>query len=70
MQISTANLLASQTQSLSRPRTAAFEPIAFKEASPAVAKKPAATIDQEGEPAAPAAGTGAVRPGTNLDITV
>lgn len=78
MQISAANLLATQSQTTVRTHgpTAAFEPIAFKEA-------PAASVIQEPakKPApAPAAnhiaatvtgpGGGYVRPGTNLDIKI
>jgi hypothetical protein len=79
MQISAANLLAAQSQTTARAHgtTAAFEPIAFKEA-------PAASVMQEPAkkpaPAAPAANhiaaavtgpsSGYVRPGTNLDIKI
>jgi hypothetical protein len=77
MQISSANLLAAQTQT-ARPRQAApafepmFEPMAFKSATAPVAAKPS-----EASPAAsllsgsePGASTGYVRPGTNLDIKI
>ncbi len=78
MQISAANLLATQSQTTVRTHgaTAAFEPIAFKEA-------PAASVVQDPakKPApAPAANhiatsvttpsSGYVRPGTNLDIKI
>lgn len=78
MQISAANLLATQSQTTVRTQatTAAFEPIAFKEA-------PAASVVQEpAKKAAPAPSvnhiaatvtgpdSGYVRPGTNLDIKI
>jgi hypothetical protein len=78
MQISAANLLATQSQTTVRTHgtSAAFEPIAFKEA-------PAASVVQESvKKAAPAPaanhiaatvtgpGNGYVRPGTNLDIKI
>ena len=80
MQISSANLLASQSQSVSRPReaAAAFEPISFKQtpqasvaadlAPPAASAAPAPTAKSGGT--ATDVYSGYVRPGTNLDIKV
>jgi hypothetical protein len=74
MQISAANLLASQSQTV-RPRpatTAAFEPIAFKQTPPSAvtqenARQPAASPEPTPSAAAPG---GYVRPGTTLDIKI
>jgi hypothetical protein len=76
MQISSANLLAtqSQVQARSRAPSPAFEPMAFKEA-------PAASVTQSAAPAssspsaasastAPNYSGGYVRPGSNLDIKI
>lgn len=78
MQISSANLLATQAQTV-RPRNAAgaaFEPIAFKSAPPAAA--PAKPADPKAADISPGASllaasgpaAGYVRPGTNLDIKI
>lgn len=74
MQISTANLLASQSQpTRSRSSGDGFEPIAFKQAAPS-----AGSTAAEAQPVLPSARssestpapTGYVRPGTNLDIKI
>lgn len=80
MQISAANLLATQSQMSIRSRgpAPAFEPIAFKEAPAAQMPAPAAASATTSAPAAPAASAapaapsygGYVRPGTNLDIKI
>jgi hypothetical protein len=80
MQISAANLLATQSQTSIRSRgpVPAFEPIAFKEAPAVQAAAPAAAPATASGPAAPAAIAtpatpsygGYVRPGTNLDIKI
>jgi hypothetical protein len=83
MQISAANLLATQSQTTVRTHgtSAAFEPIAFKEA-PAASAMPASVMPESVKKAAPAPaanhiaatvtgpGNGYVRPGTNLDIKI
>jgi hypothetical protein len=79
MQISAANLLATQSQTTVRTQgtPAAFEPIAFKEAPAAsviqeTAKKPVPAAPAENHIAATVTGpsSGYVRPGTNLDIKI
>jgi hypothetical protein len=78
MQISAANLLASQSQAPSRtPSTAAaFEPIAFKSTPQAAVRQ---DVAKQAVPAAmtgtnattgTAAASGYVRPGTNVDIKI
>jgi hypothetical protein len=77
MQISAANLLASQSQAVRPSATAAaFEPIAFKQT-------PQSAVTQGGAPtaagsspvgssgtAAPRASTAYVRPGSQIDIKI
>ena len=83
MQISAANLLASQSQTSSRTQgtAAAFEPIAFKQTPPAAVSQD--TVNSTATATAPAATpsptraatsantTGSyVRPGTTIDIKI
>ena len=82
MQISAANLLASQSQAVRSPGpAAAFEPIAFKQtpqsavAPDAAMTKPAAGSNGTSPGtaagfAAPRASTAYVRPGSQIDIKI
>ena len=81
MQISAANLLASQSQSVRSPGpAAAFEPIAFKQTpqsavAPSAASKPDTTGAGNSpagisSAAAPRAATAYVRPGSQIDIKI
>ena len=81
MQISAANLLASQSQTVARPQSTApaFAPIAFKQsAATATLDMSQETRNGETASAAPTKSNGTtaapyggyVRPGTNLDIKI
>jgi hypothetical protein len=78
MQISAANLLATQSSQMTanvRGPAATFEPIAFKEVpatqntATTAASAPAPAANHAAAPAANPTG-GYVRPGTNLDIKI
>ena len=77
MQISAANLLASQSQAVRSPGpTAAFEPIAFKQTPQSAVTQGGGTTAAGPSPAgsfgatAPRAGTAYVRPGSQVDIKI
>jgi len=79
MQISAANLLASQSQAVRSPSpAAAFEPIAFKPTPPSAVKPSVVSKpDATGAGSSPAATSSAaaprnvyVRPGSQIDIKI
>lgn len=83
MQISTGNLVSTQSQPAARPAGAAtFEPMAFKTVVPGAAEQNPAVPGQTGTKPVPKSAnatsaaaqtngyTGYVKPGTHLDITV
>jgi len=76
MQISAANLLASQSQAVRSPSpAAAFEPIAFKPTPPSAVKpsavsKPDTTESFAAPSSAAAPRASYVRPGSQIDIKI
>jgi len=77
MQISAANLLASQSQAVRSPSpAAAFEPIAFKQTPPsvvtpsAVSKPDTTAMGSTGTSSAAAPRAAYVRPGSQIDIKI
>ena len=77
MQISAANLLASQSQAVRSPSpAAAFEPIAFKQTPQSAVTQGGAATAADPSPAgnfaatAPRASTAYVRPGSQIDIKI